>query len=224
MGRREMPDVTHSHRQTRNLHSRCEERVGSFVNSQIDQTAVVEIILRLFAEHGDSEYGGESVTQREHALQAAYFAKKSGSSPFLIIAALLHDIGHLLHDLPDDAPEAGIDDRHEELGHQWLTRWFPPEVVEPVRLHVAAKRYLCAVEPAYLGRLSEPSVLSLKLQGGPMSLEEAKEFRASPHAESAVLLRRWDDTAKRVGLDVPELATYIPELEQVLTASNQVQS
>lgn len=194
------------------------------MNVQFDQTAVVETILQLFAEHGDSEYGGEGVTQREHALQAAYFAKKSGSPPDLIIAALLHDIGHLLHDLPDDAPEAGIDDRHEELGHRWLTRWFPPEVVEPVHLHVAAKRYLCAAEPAYFNRLSEPSVVSLKLQGGPMSAEEAQAFRASPHAEAAVLLRRWDDTAKVVGMDVPELATYIPELEQVLSASSQVQS
>ncbi len=206
------------------LHILHEERVSCSVNPTFDPAAVVETILRLFAEEGDSEYGGEDVTQLEHALQTAYFAKKSGSSAALISAALLHDIGHLLHDLPEDAPEAGIDDCHEELGRKWLTRWFPPQVVEPVRLHVDAKRYLCAVEPAYFDRLSAPSILSLKLQGGPMSAEEATQFRSSEHWAEAILLRRWDDTAKIVGLDVPRIETYVPHLEEVLSSFRQVQS
>lgn len=187
------------------------------VNSKIDRSAIVASILNMFAQHGDSEYGGEAVTQREHALQAAHLARKSGASPALISAALLHDIGHLLHDLPDDAPETGIDDRHEERGRQWLARSFPDSVVEPVRMHVDAKRYLCAAEPAYFARLSEPSIVSLNLQGGPMSDSEAEAFRKSPHFKAAVLLRRWDDTAKVAGLDVPEVETYVPELEAART-------
>jgi phosphonate degradation associated HDIG domain protein len=180
---------------------------------------IVAEILRMFAEHGDSEYGGEEVTQREHALQAAHFAKKSGSSASLITAALLHDVGHLLHDLPADAPERGVDDRHEELASNWLAHWFGPEVVEPVRLHVDAKRYLCAVESSYFNRLSEPSIVSLGLQGGPMSEAEIAAFRSNPHWEAAVLLRRWDDTAKDPLLVVSPVESYAPTIEEALNRS-----
>lgn len=172
-------------------------------------------VLRLFAKRGDSEYGGESVTQQEHALQAALFAERAGSSAALIVAALLHDVGHLLHSLPDDAPEQGIDDRHEALAARWLQKRFGPDVVEPVRLHVAAKRYLCATEPTYLQQLSPPSTLSLQLQGGPMSPDEVREFHTSPFCESAVALRRWDDEAK-----IPELAT--PPLEHFVAYIDQI--
>jgi phosphonate degradation associated HDIG domain protein len=178
--------------------------------------AVVVDILRLFAEHGDSDYGGEAVSQRTHALQAAHFARQAGAQPALVVAALLHDIGHMLHDLPDDAPTHGIDDRHEALAARWLAGRFGPEVVEPVLLHVAAKRYLCAVEPGYYESLSEPSRVSLQLQGGAMSPEEAERFRTSPHAASAVTLRRCDDSAKVPDLDVPELAAYLSSIEQVV--------
>jgi phosphonate degradation associated HDIG domain protein len=179
---------------------------------------VVKEIVTLFAEHGDSNYGGEAVSQRAHALQAAYFARRAGADPALIVAALLHDIGHLLHDLPDDAPDQGVDDRHEALAARWLAGRFGPEVIEPVRLHVAAKRYLCAVEPGYHEALSASSKTSLQLQGGPMSPEEAERFRSLPHAESAVILRRCDDVAKVAGLAVPEIAEYVPLIEQVIIA------
>ena len=169
----------------------------------------IATIVRLFAERGDSDYGGEAVSQREHALQAAHFARQAGASPALVTAALLHDVGHLLHDLPADAPERGVDDRHETLAGRWLARAFGPDVVEPVRLHVDAKRYLCTTEPEYLGQLSEPSLVSLRLQGGPMTADEAERFAALPHAAAAVALRRWDDAAKVPDLDVPGLEHYI---------------
>jgi phosphonate degradation associated HDIG domain protein len=165
-------------------------------------------ILRLFNERGDSEYGGEAVTQEQHALQAALFAEQAQSSPALITAALLHDVGHLLHRLPEDAPDQGVDDRHESLAARWLRKHFGPEVVEPVRLHVAAKRYLCAVDSTYLQQLSPPSQLSLQLQGGPMSETECQEFAAHPFCEAAVALRRWDDAAKVPDMQTPTLAHF----------------
>ena len=134
-----------------------------------DRAGAIEQIRTLFAERGDSAYGGEAVSQREHALQAAHFARQSGASAALITAALLHDIGHLLHHLPDHAPDEGVDDLHEKLAGRWLARWFGAEVVEPVRMHVDAKRYLCAVEPDYRQQLSPASLVSLALQGGPMT-------------------------------------------------------
>ncbi len=133
----------------------------------------------------------------------------------LVVAALLHDIGHLLHDLPEDAPDAGIDDRHETSGHHYLKEHFGPEVTEPVRLHVAAKRYLCAVDPSYQGQLSEPSLVSLRLQGGHMSEEELNAFRASPFWQDAVQLRHWDDEAKVVDLETPSLSHFLPRIERV---------
>jgi phosphonate degradation associated HDIG domain protein len=184
----------------------------------MERTAVIERLLRLFAEHGDSAYGGEAVSQREHALQAANLAREGGAGPALIAAALLHDVGHLLHDLPADAPDRGVDDRHESVAGNWLARWFGEEVSGPVRLHVAAKRFLCATDPGYLDRLSPPSVVSLGLQGGPMTAEEVARFRDLPGHESAVSLRRWDDEAKVPGLAVPPIEFYVPTLERALSA------
>jgi phosphonate degradation associated HDIG domain protein len=157
---------------------------------------VVEKIIDLIEKNGDSEYGGEAVTQGEHALQAAHLAIEEGCPSNIVVAGLLHDIGHMLHALPDDAPEQGIDDLHEELGYRFVNKYFKQAVSEPVRLHVAAKRYLCSKEPEYLGQLSEPSILSLKLQGGPMSPEECRLFEHNPFYLDAVQLRRFDDLAK----------------------------
>lgn len=183
----------------------------------IEQTTygpVTEQVLRLFAKNGDSQYGGEAVTQLEHALQAALLAEKSGASSSLITAALLHDVGHLMHGLDDDAPEQGIDDKHEALAARWLTARFGPSVVEPVRLHVAAKRYLCTIETEYMASLSPPSLLSLKLQGGPMSDAEIAEFRGNLHYEAALRLRRWDDNAKTPSLPTPPIEHFAPHVER----------
>jgi phosphonate degradation associated HDIG domain protein len=177
-------------------------------------------ILEMFRARGQSQYGKEAVSQLEHALQAAYFAERNGASSELISAALLHDIGHLLHTLPDDAPDEGIDDQHEALAGEWLERRFVPEVVEPVRLHVAAKRYLCGNDPAYFQELSPPSILSLKLQGGPMSTEELRQFRKHPHFDAAVKLRRFDDAAKVPNMTTPPLEYYAKFVNDVLVAAD----
>lgn len=179
----------------------------------------IDQVLRLFRERGDSGYGGEAVTQREHALQAAYMARKSGASSSLVAAALLHDVGHLLHYLPDDAPEHGKDDRHEKLGANWLDQRFGSEVGELVRLHVAAKRYLCATVSDYLQQLSGPSLVSLRLQGGPMSDVEVHEFCNNPRFSDAVLLRQWDEAAKIPNLLVPGIEEYVDDLQTSLTAA-----
>ena len=168
-----------------------------------------EQVFELFNRRGGSLYGGEAVTQLEHGLQAATFAEEEGAPDELITAALLHDIGHLLHDLPDDAPDEGVDDVHEELGAAWLAERFPPAVLEPVRLHVEAKRYLCKVDPDYRKGLSGPSEVSLQLQGGPMSDEECAAFRANEYYEDAVTLRRWDDRAKIAGFVTEPLEHFL---------------
>lgn len=170
---------------------------------------VAGLIASMFEQRGDSQYGGEPVTQLEHALQCAHLAEQNQAPPALIVAALLHDIGHLLHDLPDEAPDQGIDDIHEERGFQFLQSHFSAAVTEPVRLHVAAKRYLCAVDAEYERGLSEPSRVSLKLQGGKMDAAEQASFRTHPHWQAAVQLRRWDDLAKAVHCVRPELPHFM---------------
>jgi phosphonate degradation associated HDIG domain protein len=173
----------------------------------------VEFLIRLFKERGDAAYIGEPVSQTEHALQAAWAAERAGADNALIVAALLHDVGHLLHDLPEDCAVSGIDDAHETRGARWLEQHFGPEVTEPVRLHVPAKRFLCATDPNYTGALSEASLRSLQLQGGPMTPKEAAEFRTHPLAEAAVALRRLDEQAKIPGLPTPGLEHFRPHLE-----------
>jgi phosphonate degradation associated HDIG domain protein len=170
-------------------------------------------VIDLFATHGSSEYGGENVTQEEHALQCAELAAADGAPASLIAAALLHDIGHLLHDLPADAPERGIDDLHEALGGRWLESRFVAAVTEPVRLHVAAKRYLCATEPAYEEALSEPSRVSLGLQGGPFTPHEVAAFEENPFWQDALRLRRWDDTGKVSDLVTRSVADFADVLD-----------
>jgi phosphonate degradation associated HDIG domain protein len=179
---------------------------------------IADSILDRLRERGGEAYFGEAVTQTTHMLQtAASLAARRPGDNAAIAAALLHDSGHLLHDLGEDAAERGIDTRHEHRGADWLAQWFGPEVVEPVRLHVDAKRYLCAVDPDYAASLSPASVRSLALQGGPMSESEARTFRARPHAETAVLLRRCDDDGKDPDWACPGLEHYRPVLIAALT-------
>lgn len=174
---------------------------------------IVDRLAELFSQHGSSLYFGEAVTEAEHALQCAHQAEREGASATLIAGALLHDVGHLLHGLDESIAERGIDGKHEDGGAAFLDKHFPPAVVDPVRLHVAAKRYLCTIEPGYLERLSEASVLSFRLQGGAMSQAELEAFEAEPHHVDAVSLRRWDDAAKIVGLTVPGFDHYRQLLE-----------
>lgn len=179
------------------------------------QDPVAELA-ELLEGKGSRRYGLSDVNQLQHALQAALQAEQSGCDAALVTAALLHDIGHMVHSLGDNPAEEGIDDRHEELGRAYLAALFGPDVTEPVRLHVPAKRYLCAIEPDYFAKLSPDSVLSLRLQGGPMSPDEVAAFRTSPHAEAAVQLRRFDEGAKIADLPTPPVAHFLPYLRACL--------
>jgi phosphonate degradation associated HDIG domain protein len=170
-----------------------------------------------FARRGGDTYG-EGVSQLEHALQCALCAERDGAAPALIAATLLHDIGHLVHDLPQDIADHGIDTQHESLGSAWLSQHFGPAVTEPVRLHVAAKRYLATTEVGYFELLSPASVQSLRLQGGLMSDVECASFTAEPFAADAVKLRRWDDEGKTVGANTPDLAHFERYLTESLRA------
>lgn len=162
-------------------------------------------------------YGYEPVSQLDHALQCAALAVNNHASDCLVTAALLHDIGHLLHDLPDESADFGVDDYHENLAYTYLSKYFPSDVSEPVRLHVQAKRYLCATESVYLESLSPASVQSLKLQGGVMTAAECSDFEKSPWFHSAIALRRWDDEAKIQGLKVPPVEQYIAYMQNSLS-------
>jgi len=175
-------------------------------------SGVVEEIEALFARHGAESYG-EGVTMLQHALQTAALAQAAGADDSLVIAALLHDIGHFLQPTDDSYGYH----KHDRSGGEWLAQRFGPAISEPVRLHVAAKRYLCATEADYFGNLSAASVHSLGKQGGPMSATEAAAFAASPHIEAAVRLRRWDDGGKLDGLRVPDLPYYRQQIARLLS-------
>jgi phosphonate degradation associated HDIG domain protein len=165
-------------------------------------------ILGLFAARGADSYFGETVSTTQHALQAAFFAQQAQTTGALVLAALLHDIGHLLDAAPNDLAEWTTDARHEEVGARWLAQRFGPEISEPVRLHVPAKRYLCATDAGYLSKLSPASLVTLQLQGGPMTATEAEHFAAIPFHLDAIRVRRWDDAGKVAGLATPGLQDY----------------
>jgi gamma-butyrobetaine dioxygenase len=165
----------------------------------------VETIGDLFAGPPARDHMGEPVPIGEHMLQAGALAEAAGAEDPLVAAALLHDIGHLLGEQDED--------RHGEAGAQWLSQWFAGSVTEPVRLHVPAKRYLCAVDGGYFGLLSAESVRTLSLQGGPMTAVEVTAFEALPHARDAVAVRHWDDQAKDPAVSPPRFAHFAPLLE-----------
>jgi [1-hydroxy-2-(trimethylamino)ethyl]phosphonate dioxygenase len=178
-------------------------------------------IFAFYERQGGAAYFGEQVSMLEHGLQTAYFARETGASPALTVAALLHDIGHLLESVPADIADWKNDARHEELGGAWLARLFPPQVSDPVRLHVPAKRYLCATDPDYLAELSPASLHTLRLQRGPMSAAECSAFEREAHYLDAVLLRRCDDRGKLQGLATPGLAAYRTLIESLATGAQR---
>jgi gamma-butyrobetaine dioxygenase len=164
----------------------------------------IDAIAELFAGPGARDYLGEAVSIGEHMRQAGALAEAAGAAAPLVAAALLHDVGHL---------RSESDARHGSGGARWLGQWFGAAVTEPVRLHVAAKRYLCATEPGYFARLSSESVRTLAPQGGPMTPEQAAAFAALPYARDAIAVRRWDDEAKDPGLAAPPFSHFVPFLE-----------
>jgi len=175
----------------------------------------LDTLFDVLIEKGSERYGSEAINQLQHALQCATLAERSGASSALITAALFLDIGHLIRD-DEGAAERGIDLRHEDSGSETLGSLFGEDVCEPVRLHVDAKRYLCAVNPKYYDTLSQGSITSLKVQGGIMSTEEAETFAASPHGKHAAALRVWDDRAKDPSAETPDLSYFRQHAENAL--------
>ncbi len=180
---------------------------------------VLEKLKSMIARKGGELYGGEQVTQLQHALQAAALAEAGGAADHVVVAALLHDIGHLFEPEFDRAMELETDLVHERLGEAFLKRFFGADVTEPVRLHVAAKRYLCATDPSYFATLSAASVHSLKLQGGPMSEDEVARFETEPSFRDAVQVRLYDDRAKDPAMVTPAFDHYLDHVKRVLKAA-----
>lgn len=177
---------------------------------------IVSFIGDIFERRGAESYLGEAVTMSEHMLQGAQLAEEAGADEEIIAAALLHDIGHYTNEFPEDAQDQGIDNHHDEAGARVLERFFPAIVTDCVRHHVAAKRYLCATDPGYFAKLSDASVLTLKLQGGPMNDLEVSSFAEIPNLDAILQVRLWDDEGKVAGLQTPSFAHYAPMLQRVV--------
>lgn len=182
----------------------------------LDRTNIVAFVADIFARRGGESYMGEAVTMSEHMLQTAACAEAARADDTLVAASLLHDIGHYTSEFPEDALESGQNNYHEDAGAAVIARFFPPAVTEPIQLHVAAKRYLCAVDSDYFDRLSAASINSLNLQGGPMNDHEAAEFRAHPYYKESLRLRVWDDEGKVAGASTPSFDHYAPLLQRIV--------
>jgi phosphonate degradation associated HDIG domain protein len=183
---------------------------------ELSRETIVPFIADIFARRGAEDYLGEPVTVAEHMLQSAKLAEEGGASEELVAAALLHDIGHFTSEFGTYSPQDEHDRHHDEAGAEVLAPFFPPMVTECVRLHVAAKRYLCAVDPTYFSKLSPASVHTLSLQGGPMSSDEADDFRRNPFHAEAVQVRLWDEGGKEPGMKTKNFSSYEPLLRRVV--------
>ena len=181
--------------------------------TKINSKNIVDLIEDIFLRRGAESYLGEQVTMAQHMLQTAQSAEKAGADSTQIVAALLHDIGHYKNEIPESALAKGINNFHEEAGANFLEDFFPASVVEPIRHHVAAKRYLCAVRLDYFERLSSASVHTLNLQGGPMTVKEIREFEKNHYLNQCINLRYWDDEAKDPNRKNPPFSYYKPLLE-----------
>ena len=183
---------------------------------KLDRSNIVAFIADIFERRGAESYLGEPVSMSEHMLQGAVLAETEGASEELVAAALLHDIGHYTSEFGPMSLGDERDNYHEESGAKVLAPFFPAVITECVRLHVPAKRYLCATDKAYYDRLSEASKHTLMLQGGPMSAEEVAAFERNPFHREAVRVRIWDDEGKRPGVKTPEFRHYMPLLQRVV--------
>ena len=186
------------------------------MTAPLTQDNIVEFIGDIFARCGDEEYLGEPVTMAQHMLQGAAIAEKNKMDEDVIVAALLHDIGHFTSEFGTFSMDDTEDRFHEEAGAKVLEAFFPSLVIDCVRYHVAAKRYLCATNPHYFGKLSEASVHSLKLQGGPMSADEVKAFEENPNLEKIVQVRYLDEAAKDPEMETPDYWHYAPMVQRIV--------
>lgn len=186
------------------------------IASKEEADAIVDEILAAFAANGHLDYG-ENMTMQEHMLQTAHIAAQNGGDERLVVAALLHDYGHLVCNMPNDIFLDGHDNHHEIVGADALANWFDDDIVNAVRLHVPAKRYLCGSNPAYFDNLSDASKMTLEVQGGPMNEEEIAAFRALPGHDMAVRVRVCDDQGKVPGMDRPGLERYAPIIHRCIS-------
>ena len=184
--------------------------------TELTADTIVDFIADIFARRGAESYLGERVTMSQHMLQAARLAEEAGAPEPVIVSALLHDIGHYTNEFPEDALEKGTDNLHEEAGARVLSPFFPSEVTDPILHHVAAKRYLCATDPEYFGKLSEASVHTLNLQGGPMDAEEVAEFEKNPNLKQIIAVRYLDEAGKRDDMETPDYWHFAPMVQRMV--------
>lgn len=179
---------------------------------------IVPFLAGIFARRGDEEYLGEPVTMAQHMLQGATLAERAGQPEVVIVAALLHDIGHFTSEFGTYHPDDTHDRHHEDAGAEVLAPFFPTLVTDCVRYHVAAKRYLCATKPSYFNRLSAASAHTLQLQGGPMSAEEVAEFERNPNLQQIIQVRYLDEAGKQPDMETPPFAHFAPMVQRVVDA------
>ncbi|MGC6452445.1 MAG: HD domain-containing protein [Candidatus Puniceispirillaceae bacterium] len=191
--------------------------------TELTASTIIPFLADIFQRRGAEEYLGEPVTIGEHMLQAAYFAQRDNHADDVVAAALLpYFVFFPFYFRGGRRPRATAfledetDRMHEDAGAVVLAPFFPDLVVDCCKYHVAAKRYLCACEPGYFDRLSEASVHSLRLQGGPMGQAEADAFAAHPHFDAIIAVRRYDEAGKEAGLQVPAFQSYVPMLETMV--------
>lgn len=184
--------------------------------SQLNRDNIVDFIGGIFDRRGDEEYLGEPVTMAEHMLQGATIAEQNGQPEEIIVGALLHDIGHFTSEFGTFSMDDTEDRYHEEAGAEVLEQFFPSVITDCVRYHVAAKRYLCATKPEYFNRLSEASIHSLNLQGGPMNTEEVAEFEKNPNLKQIIAVRYLDEAGKRDDMDTPDYWHFAPMVQRMV--------
>lgn len=182
----------------------------------LSRETIVAFLGDIFKRRGGEEYLGEPVTMAEHMLQGARLAELNGEDEIIVVAALLHDIGHFTSEFGMFSMEDTHDRHHEEAGAMVLEAFFPSLVIDCVRLHVAAKRYICATDPTYFSELSTASIHSLKLQGGPMKPDEIAAFEKNPNVREIVRVRRLDDAGKVAGMVTPTFDHYAPMIQTIV--------
>lgn len=192
--------------------------------TDLTRDTIVAFLADIFERRGGEEYLGEPVTMAQHMLQGATFAEAKGCSEQIIVAALLHDIGHFTSEFGTYSPDDTSDKHHEDAGADVLADFFPSIVTDCVRHHVAAKRYLCATNPTYFDRLSAASVHSLNLQGGPMGGTEAAAFAKNPNLADIIQVRYFDEAGKEPDMKTPDFAHFAPMVQRVVDRHLESQS
>ena len=185
---------------------------------------IVEFLASIFERRGAEEYLGEPVTMGEHMLQGATIAEQNNQPDEIIVGALLHDIGHFTSEFGTFTMDDTEDRHHEDAGAEVLEQFFPTVVTDCCRYHVAAKRYLCATKPSYFDRLSEASIHSLNLQGGPMSAEEVAEFEKNPNLKEIIAVRYLDEAGKIADMETPDFCHFAPRVQRLVDAHMRGQS